>query len=427
MLPGTVTGNRMKGLNLDVPSVTSTITVLVHQHAPTARSLATWPRTVGAGLQLQTITTTTATTITTTTATTITTTTATTITTTTVTTTTQEPKGQIPMPSFALSAGLQATSGTTAPSGRTRTREMATAVIDCAKKIVRIPFGAEELNFTGDGSLPPTRQVEFHIDLVPGVTPVARAPYRLAPSEMKRNLRTTTRALRQSFIRPVSTPWEPSSYTSRRNGFDTDVHRLTGTKQTNGRRTVICYQIDDLFDQLSTKAKARARKHSEDNIKVLLNKEECMTGKIFQTEARNPENIKNEDLEELVTFYGDLRTVIMHESPNRSILSIQCLTCAKVKAEHQRQSGLLVQPEIPQWKWDNITMDFVTKLPKSSQGYDTIWVIVTRLTTSAIFIPEKKLDPLGETSKKVSKRSNKKVLEDDAYKHELPEELSKES
>ncbi|GJZ13494.1 hypothetical protein Tco_0548724 [Tanacetum coccineum] len=46
---------------------------------------------------------------------------------------------------------------------------------------------------------------------------------------------------------------------------------------------------------------------------------------------------------------------------------------ARVKAEHQRPSGLLVQPDIPQWKWDNITMDFVIKLPKSSQGYDTIW------------------------------------------------------
>ncbi|GKB05803.1 hypothetical protein Tco_0833998 [Tanacetum coccineum] len=40
--------------------------------------------------------------------------------------------------------------------------------------------------------------------------------------------------------------------------------------------------------------------------------------------------------------------------------------------KHQRPSGLLVQPDIPQWKWDNITMDFVMKLPKSSQGYDTI-------------------------------------------------------
>ncbi|GJX34649.1 hypothetical protein Tco_0246206 [Tanacetum coccineum] len=47
----------------------------------------------------------------------------------------------------------------------------------------------------------------------------------------------------------------------------------------------------------------------------------------------------------------------------------KCLTCAKVKAEHQRPSGLLVQPKIPEWKWDNITMDFVTKLPKSPQGH----------------------------------------------------------
>ncbi|GJW09284.1 putative reverse transcriptase domain-containing protein [Tanacetum coccineum] len=77
----------------------------------------------------------------------------------------------------------------------------------------------------------------------------------------------------------------------------------------------------------------------------------------------------------------------------------KCLTCAKVKAEHQRQSGLLVQPEIPQWKWDNITMDFVTKLPKSSQGYDTIWVIVDRLTKSAIFIPMKETDPLEKLAR----------------------------
>nr|GFA47468.1 putative reverse transcriptase domain-containing protein [Tanacetum cinerariifolium] len=52
------------------------------------------------------------------------------------------------------------------------------------------------------------------------------------------------------------------------------------------------------------------------------------------------------------------------------------LTCAKVKAEHQRLSGLLVQPAIPVWKWDNITMDFITKLPKLSQGFNTIWVVI---------------------------------------------------
>ncbi|GJR43482.1 putative reverse transcriptase domain-containing protein [Tanacetum coccineum] len=63
-------------------------------------------------------------------------------------------------------------------------------------------------------------------------------------------------------------------------------------------------------------------------------------------------------------------------------------------SEHKVPSGLLVQPEIPQWKWDNITMDFITKLPKSSQGYDTIWVIVDRLTKSAIFVPMRETDPI---------------------------------
>ncbi|GKD88502.1 putative reverse transcriptase domain-containing protein [Tanacetum coccineum] len=122
--------------------------------------------------------------------------------------------------------------------------------------------------------------------------------------------------------------------------------------------------------------------------------------------------------------YGDLRSVIMHESHN-SKYSIhpgsekmyqdmkklywwpnikadiatyvsKCLTCARVKAEHQRPSRLLVQPEIPKWKWDNITMDFITKLPKSSQGFDTIWVIVDRLTKSAHFLPIRENDPLDK-------------------------------
>ncbi|KAJ9535195.1 hypothetical protein OSB04_un001722 [Centaurea solstitialis] len=67
----------------------------------------------------------------------------------------------------------------------------------------------------------------------------------------------------------------------------------------------------------------------------------------------------------------------------------KCLTCAKVKAEHKKPSGLLQQPEIPEWKWEQISMDFVTKLPKTKKGHDTIWVIVDRLTKSAHFLPIK--------------------------------------
>ncbi|KAD2392852.1 hypothetical protein E3N88_39829 [Mikania micrantha] len=54
----------------------------------------------------------------------------------------------------------------------------------------------------------------------------------------------------------------------------------------------------------------------------------------------------------------------------------KCLTCAKVKAEHQKPSGLLEQPEIPQWKWEQTAMDFITKLPRTSSGHDSIWVII---------------------------------------------------
>nr|GEY00046.1 reverse transcriptase domain-containing protein [Tanacetum cinerariifolium] len=77
----------------------------------------------------------------------------------------------------------------------------------------------------------------------------------------------------------------------------------------------------------------------------------------------------------------------------------KCLTCARVKAEHQRPSGLLVQPAIPEWKWDNITMDFITKLPKSSQGFDTIWVIMDLLTKSAHFLPIRENDQLDKLAR----------------------------
>ncbi|GJV64744.1 putative reverse transcriptase domain-containing protein [Tanacetum coccineum] len=171
-----------------------------------------------------------------------------------------------------------------------------------------------------------------------------------------------------------------------------------------------------------------------------------------QIEAQKPENLVNEDVGGIIRrdipkerlepradgtlclhgrswlpCYGDLRSVIMHEShkskysihpgsekmyqdmkklywwPNMkadiATYVIKCLTCARVKAEHQRQSGLLVQPEILEWKWDNITMYFLTKLPMSSQGFDTIRVIVDRLTKSAHFLPIRENDPLDELAR----------------------------
>ncbi|GJX23669.1 putative reverse transcriptase domain-containing protein [Tanacetum coccineum] len=165
-----------------------------------------------------------------------------------------------------------------------------------------------------------------------------------------------------------------------------------------------------------------------------------------QSEARKEENFINEDLHGMINklepradgtlclnkqswipCFGELRALIMHES-HKSKYSIhpgsdkmyqdlkklywwpnmkakiatyvsKCLTCAKVKIEYQKPSGLLVQPEIPQWKWENITMDFVTKLPKTATGQDTIWVIVDRLTKSAHFLPMREDDTLEKLTR----------------------------
>ena len=67
----------------------------------------------------------------------------------------------------------------------------------------------------------------------------------------------------------------------------------------------------------------------------------------------------------------------------------KCLTCQKIKVEHQRPSGPLQPLDIPEWKWESIAMDFVVGLPTIPVGYDSIWVIIDRLTKSAHFLPVK--------------------------------------
>ncbi|GKF72164.1 putative reverse transcriptase domain-containing protein [Tanacetum coccineum] len=72
----------------------------------------------------------------------------------------------------------------------------------------------------------------------------------------------------------------------------------------------------------------------------------------------------------------------------------KCLTCSRVKAECQKPTGLLVQTKIPMWKWERIIIDFITKLPKTSNRHNTIWVIVDRLTKSEHFIPSRETDSM---------------------------------
>ncbi|GJV00240.1 putative reverse transcriptase domain-containing protein [Tanacetum coccineum] len=113
-----------------------------------------------------------------------------------------------------------------------------------------------------------------------------------------------------------------------------------------------------------------------------------------QTEALKPENLTAKDV-------GDLKQLYWWPNMKVDIAAYvsRCLSCSKVKAEHQKPSGLLVQLEIPEWKWEKITMDFITKLYKTANGYDTIWVIVDCLTKSAHFLPMRETDPMEKLMK----------------------------
>nr|GFB48849.1 putative reverse transcriptase domain-containing protein [Tanacetum cinerariifolium] len=103
-----------------------------------------------------------------------------------------------------------------------------------------------------------------------------------------------------------------------------------------------------------------------------------------QTEAKKPKNLKKEDVGSML--------IENSKDPEK-------FRKEKVKVELQKPSGLLVQQKIPQWKWDNITMDFVTKLPRTSGGYDTIWVIVDRLTKSEHFLPMREYDSMDKLTR----------------------------
>nr|GEW16777.1 putative reverse transcriptase domain-containing protein [Tanacetum cinerariifolium] len=293
---------------------------------------------------------------------------------------------------------------------------------------------------------PPARPVEFQIDLILGAVPVARAPYRLAPSEMKELSEQLQELSDKGFIRPSSSPGEPRSCLSKKrmdhSGCDEKEH------EEHLKEILELLKEEKLYAKFSKCEFWIPKKgikfdwgEKEDNAFQLIKQKLCSASILTLPEG-------NEDFvvycnashkgklepradgtlclngRSWLPCYGDLRSVIMHES-HKSKYSIhpgskkmyqdmkklywwlnmkaniatyvsKCLTCAKVKAEQQRPSGMLVQPAIPMWKWDNITMDFVTKLPKSSQGLDTIWVTVDRLTKSAHFLPIRENDPMDK-------------------------------
>ncbi|GKA44056.1 putative reverse transcriptase domain-containing protein [Tanacetum coccineum] len=302
--------------------------------------------------------------------------------------------------------------------------------------------------------LPHIQEIEFWIELIPGATPVAKSPYRLSPSELEELSGQLKELQDKGFIRPSSSPLgvpgeehELAFQTLKDklcnapvlalpDGLEDFVVYYEASGIGLGR---VCNRVryHPIKPNVVADAPSRKERVKPKRVRAMnMNLQSSIKDKILtaQKEAVDEFTGLQKGLDEMIeqrsdeTLYyldriwvpltGEMRTLIMDEA-HRSKYSIhpgadkmyydlrdrywwprmkkdiaeyvsKCLTCLKVKAEHQRPSGLLQQPEIPVWKWEGIAMDFVTKLPRTSSGHDTIWVIVDRLTKSANFLPMRK-------------------------------------
>ncbi|XP_076943902.1 uncharacterized protein LOC143614308 [Bidens hawaiensis] len=321
--------------------------------------------------------------------------------------------------------------------------------------------------------LPPHRQVEFQIELTPRATPIARAPYRLAPNELEELSKQLKDLLDKGhvvnakgiLVDPAKiesikdwpnprTPTEIRQFLSLAGyywrfieGFSKIAQPLTALTQKG-----ISYKWEEerkqhfkclsknfyhpgkanvVADALSRKENLKPRRvralqltiHTGLPDRIREVQIEALKAENFDFEALRGINGKSKVESDGIRYYndriwvpryGNLRELVMdeahkyrysvHPSSDKMYQDLRelywwpgmkeeianyvakCLTCAKVKVEYRKPFGLLQQPVIPMGKWEQISMDFITKLPNTPNRYDTIWVIVDRLTKSAHFL-----------------------------------------
>ncbi|GJY71459.1 putative reverse transcriptase domain-containing protein [Tanacetum coccineum] len=259
--------------------------------------------------------------------------------------------------------------------------------------------------------IPPTRQVEFQIDLIPGAAPVCKPYldkfvivfiddiliYSKSKQEYEEHLKLILELLKkEEFDYDCEIRYHPGK-------ANVGVDALSKKERDLLRVRALVVTIDlDLPKQILG-ALIKARK--PENLKA-----EDVGGMLIKN-SKEPKKPRNKKLEpradgtlclnnrSWMPCYGDLRTLIMHES-HKSKYSVH----PGSDKMYQEMKQLYLWPNMKAdiatyWKWDNITMDFVTKLPKTSNGYDTIWVIVDHLTKSAQFLLMRENDSMDKLAK----------------------------
>ncbi|GKA12579.1 putative reverse transcriptase domain-containing protein [Tanacetum coccineum] len=274
----------------------------------------------------------------------------------------------------------------------------------------------------------------YDVELVDGAHPVLRAPYRLAPSEMKELSYQLQELSDKGFIRPSSPPWgAPFLFVKKKDTKQEHEDHLKLILKFLKKEELypkfskcefwipkvqfLGHVIDSLagyyrrFIEGFSKIAKLMTKLTQKKVKFDWgDKQEASFQLLKEKLCSAPILALPEEAENFIVYcdasHKGLGVVLMQNE--KQILEAQ--TEARkpenieakdvgVTTEHQKPSGLLVQPKISQWKWNNITMDFVTKLPRTLSGYDTIWVIVDRLTKSAHFLPMRENDSMDKLAR----------------------------
>ncbi|GJW05108.1 putative reverse transcriptase domain-containing protein [Tanacetum coccineum] len=271
--------------------------------------------------------------------------------------------------------------------------------------------------------LPPVREIEFRIDLIPGALPVVKSPYRLAPSEML-ELSNQLKELQEKEVQFLG-------HVVNRDGIYVDPSKveliakpLTLLTQKN-KTYVWGDKQEEAFHILKEKlcnAPVLALSDGPNDFVVYCDAsnqglrcvlmqrgKSSLKAKILDAQGEASKDLKapTKWLRGLETHFerqddggiyffdriwipsvGGVRKLIMDEAyTTRYSVHLGADKMYYDLRDLYWWPGLLQQPEIPEWKWEKIIMDLVIKLPKSSSGYNAIWVIVDRLTKSAHFLP----------------------------------------
>ncbi|XP_013583299.1 PREDICTED: uncharacterized protein LOC106292241 [Brassica oleracea var. oleracea] len=302
-------------------------------------------------------------------------------------------------------------------------------------------LGVEDLLKDGEAYLlPPPRSNHFTINLEPGAKPIAKAPYRMAPAELAELKKQLEDLMEKGFIRPSFSPWgAPVLFVKKKDGSMRLCIDYRGINNITIKDKYSLPRIYELLDQLrgarepseplgmcavnqaGLLAPIRQEQQRDEKLKRIIEKVKSqeapntsgyhvvaddtllLNGRISVPQG---EGLRGEILNSAhhsllnihpgsTKMYRDIRRYYHWPRMKKSVTRwvAQCQTFQQLKVEHQIPGGLLQSLPVPQWKWDSISMDFISGLPPArGRSHNAIWVIVDRLTKVAPLLPMKETD-----------------------------------